>query len=270
MRSVFERHAHPIAQSLARENLHARIRGVLMMVESNDTGALLISCGNETEIALGYATLYGDMCGGMSLIGDLSKTDVYGLSRYVNRKHGREIIPSETLHHQAVRGAGGRPVRSVRLRGGGADRRRARRAPHQPGATRAPLRAPRAGSRALQAGRRGPDARTTSTRPRASARSWRRAAGCAARSTSACRARRSSSSASAPSASTCARPSSMAGKARQSGAGRPRSAATTATPVPDPLSRTPSRSCREDAAACRLGYSRKTGIDPNTSARDRP
>lgn len=97
MRSEFERHAHPIAQSLARENLHARIRGVLMMVESNDTGALLISCGNETEIALGYATLYGDMCGGMSLIGDLSKTDVYGLSRYVNRKHGREVIPNETF-----------------------------------------------------------------------------------------------------------------------------------------------------------------------------
>ncbi len=96
-RAVFERHAHPIASSLARENLHARIRGVLMMVESNDTGALLISCGNETEIALGYATLYGDMCGGMSLIGDLSKTDVYGLARYVNRTHGREVIPGETF-----------------------------------------------------------------------------------------------------------------------------------------------------------------------------
>ena len=97
MRAVFERHAHPIANSLARENLHARIRGVLMMVESNDTGALLISCGNETEIALGYATLYGDMCGGMSLIGDLSKTDVYSLARYVNRKQGREIIPEDTF-----------------------------------------------------------------------------------------------------------------------------------------------------------------------------
>ena len=44
-----------------------------MMAESNDTGALLISCGNETEIALGYATLYGDMCGGISVIGDLSQ-----------------------------------------------------------------------------------------------------------------------------------------------------------------------------------------------------
>ena len=65
-----------------------------MMAESNDTGALLISCGNETEIALGYATLYGDMCGGMSLIGDLSKTDVYRLARHVNREHGREMIPA--------------------------------------------------------------------------------------------------------------------------------------------------------------------------------
>jgi NAD+ synthase (glutamine-hydrolysing) len=97
IRAVFEREAHPMAQNLTRENLHARIRGILMMAESNDTGALLISCGNETEIALGYATLYGDMCGGMSLIGDLSKTDVYALSRYVNRKHGREMIPGETF-----------------------------------------------------------------------------------------------------------------------------------------------------------------------------
>jgi NAD+ synthase (glutamine-hydrolysing) len=97
LQAVFEKHAHPIAQSFTRENLHARIRGILMMAESNDTGALLISCGNETEIALGYATLYGDMCGGMSLIGDLSKNDVYGLSRYVNRKHGREMIPAETF-----------------------------------------------------------------------------------------------------------------------------------------------------------------------------
>lgn len=97
VREVFEAHAHPIAQSFTRENLHARIRGLLMMAESNDTGALLISCGNETEIALGYATLYGDMCGGVSLIGDLSKLDVYRLARYVNARHGAEIIPEETF-----------------------------------------------------------------------------------------------------------------------------------------------------------------------------
>lgn len=98
VRRVFETHAHAIARGFTRENLHARIRGLLMMAESNDTGALLISCGNETEIALGYATLYGDMCGGVSLIGDLSKLDVYRLARYVNRKHGAERIPEDTFH----------------------------------------------------------------------------------------------------------------------------------------------------------------------------
>ena len=97
-RRVFETHAHPIVKGFTRENLHARIRGLLMMAESNDTGALLISCGNETEIALGYATLYGDMCGGVSLIGDLSKLDVYRLARYVNMKHGEERIPEDTFH----------------------------------------------------------------------------------------------------------------------------------------------------------------------------
>jgi len=97
VRRTFEEHAHAIERSLTRENLHARIRGLLMMAESNDTGALLISCGNETEIALGYATLYGDMCGGVSLIGDLSKTDVYRLARHVNARHGREIIPERTF-----------------------------------------------------------------------------------------------------------------------------------------------------------------------------
>ena len=98
VRSVFERHAHPIARGFTRENLHARIRGLLMMAESNDTGALLISCGNETEIALGYATLYGDMCGGVSLIGDLGKLDVYRLARHVNARHGEAKIPEETFH----------------------------------------------------------------------------------------------------------------------------------------------------------------------------
>ncbi len=93
IQQTFEEHAHPIARGFTRENLQARIRGILMMAESNDTGALLISCGNETEIALGYATLYGDMCGGISLIGDLSKMDVYRLARHVNERHGAEKIP---------------------------------------------------------------------------------------------------------------------------------------------------------------------------------
>ena len=94
---TFEQHAHPIARGFTRENLQARIRGLLMMAESNDTGTLLISCGNETEIALGYATLYGDMCGGLSLIGDLSKMDVYRIARYVNLRRGSSVIPEETF-----------------------------------------------------------------------------------------------------------------------------------------------------------------------------
>ena len=95
---VFEEHAHAIARGFTRENLQARIRGILMMAESNDTGALLISCGNETEIALGYATLYGDMCGGISLIGDLSKIDVYRLARHANARHGSDVIPEAAFN----------------------------------------------------------------------------------------------------------------------------------------------------------------------------
>jgi NAD+ synthase (glutamine-hydrolysing) len=97
VRAVFEKHVHPFTRGFTHENLQARIRGLLMMAESNDTGALLISCGNETEIALGYATLYGDMCGGISLIGDLSKVDVYRLAQYVNVRHGGEKIPEEAF-----------------------------------------------------------------------------------------------------------------------------------------------------------------------------
>ncbi len=97
IKRVFESNAHKIADKIARENLHARIRGILMMLESNDTFSLLISNGNKTEIALGYSTLYGDMCGGISVIGDLSKTDVYKVARYVNEKYGRDVIPNETF-----------------------------------------------------------------------------------------------------------------------------------------------------------------------------
>ena len=68
-----------------------------MMAESNDQNALLLSNGNETEIALGYATLYGDMVGGLSVIGDLPKPDVYRLASYVNRKWDRPMIPAGSL-----------------------------------------------------------------------------------------------------------------------------------------------------------------------------
>ncbi|HEX2896885.1 MAG TPA: NAD(+) synthase, partial [candidate division Zixibacteria bacterium] len=92
-RAEFEKQCHKIEKSVSKENLHARIRGNLMMLESNETNALLISNGNKTEIALGYATLYGDMCGGISVIGDLSKMEVYAVSRYINEKYGSDVIP---------------------------------------------------------------------------------------------------------------------------------------------------------------------------------
>jgi len=91
----FEANLHPVRLPITVENLQARIRGLIMMAESNDREALLLTNGNETEIALGYSTLYGDMVGGLAVIGDLSKPDVYRLSEYVNRKWGREMIPRE-------------------------------------------------------------------------------------------------------------------------------------------------------------------------------
>jgi NAD+ synthetase len=93
----FEQHLRPIQSPTTVENLQARIRGLIMMAESNDQNALLLSNGNETEIALGYATLYGDMVGGLSVIGDLPKPDVYRLSAYVNRKWDRPMIPEGSL-----------------------------------------------------------------------------------------------------------------------------------------------------------------------------
>jgi NAD+ synthase (glutamine-hydrolysing) len=97
IRDVFTKSNHEIKEKNSKQNLHARIRGILMMLESNDTDAMLISNGNKTEIALGYSTLYGDMCGGISVIGDLSKADVYKICEYVNKKYGKEVIPYETF-----------------------------------------------------------------------------------------------------------------------------------------------------------------------------
>lgn len=92
-----EAYLQPLQHSITHENLQARVRGLVMMAESNDRGALLLTNGNESEIALGYATLYGDMAGGLAVIGDLPKPDVYRVARYVNRKYGGEKIPEETF-----------------------------------------------------------------------------------------------------------------------------------------------------------------------------
>ena len=80
-------------RDVAEENLQARIRGNILMTLSNKFGDLVLSTGNKTELALGYATLYGDMSGGLEVIGDVSKTEVYSLSKYYNNRVGREVIP---------------------------------------------------------------------------------------------------------------------------------------------------------------------------------
>jgi NAD+ synthase (glutamine-hydrolysing) len=82
---------------LTEENIQARLRGLILMALSNKFGYLVLTTGNKSELAVGYCTLYGDMCGGLALISDLPKMMVYELARYINEKHGREIIPSATI-----------------------------------------------------------------------------------------------------------------------------------------------------------------------------
>src|SRR5436305_4866926 len=82
---------------VTEENLQARIRGMLLMAFSNKAGALLLSTGNKSELATGFCTLYGDMAGGLAAIGDLSKTAVYALARWLNRQSGGELIPARIL-----------------------------------------------------------------------------------------------------------------------------------------------------------------------------
>ncbi len=82
---------------LTEENLQARIRGTLLMALSNKLGWLVVSTGNKSELAVGYATLYGDMVGGFALLKDVFKTDVFRLSRHLNERAGRELIPATTI-----------------------------------------------------------------------------------------------------------------------------------------------------------------------------
>lgn len=84
--------ATPLA-GLPLENLQARIRGTILMEYSNAFGHLLLTTGNKSEISVGYCTLYGDTNGGLGLIGDLYKTEVFALCRHLNAAAGRELIP---------------------------------------------------------------------------------------------------------------------------------------------------------------------------------
>jgi len=82
---------------LTEENLQARARGVILMALSNKFGWLLVATGNKSELSVGYATLYGDMAGGFALLKDVFKTDVFRLSRYLNERAGREVVPVTTI-----------------------------------------------------------------------------------------------------------------------------------------------------------------------------
>ncbi|MEI6606000.1 MAG: NAD+ synthase [Verrucomicrobiota bacterium] len=82
-------------EDVTEENMQARIRGLLLMALSNKDNRLLLTTGNKSELAVGYCTIYGDMCGGLAVISDLPKVRVYEVARWVNRE--REVIPWNTI-----------------------------------------------------------------------------------------------------------------------------------------------------------------------------
>lgn len=84
-------------KSLAAENMQSRIRGVILMAISNAEGRLLLSTGNKSELAVGYCTLYGDTNGGLAVLGDVLKTEVWEIARQINKNAGREIIPEKII-----------------------------------------------------------------------------------------------------------------------------------------------------------------------------
>ncbi len=84
-------------EGVAEENLQSRLRGLLVMGFSNKFGSLVLTTGNKSELAVGYCTLYGDMCGGLAPISDLPKMRVYALARHLNARAARALIPEPTL-----------------------------------------------------------------------------------------------------------------------------------------------------------------------------
>lgn len=87
LRSTLARAIGEQAEGVTDENLQARLRGILLMARANTTGDLLLATSNKSEMAVGYSTLYGDMCGGLAIIADLLKTDAYDIARWVNEHH---------------------------------------------------------------------------------------------------------------------------------------------------------------------------------------
>jgi NAD+ synthase/NAD+ synthase (glutamine-hydrolysing) len=88
-------HASRGIPGITEQNLQARIRGIILMAFSNRYGHIVLSTGNKSELAVGYSTLYGDMCGGLAVISDVPKALVYDIARWINRE--REIIPASII-----------------------------------------------------------------------------------------------------------------------------------------------------------------------------
>lgn len=84
-------------ESIAAENMQSRLRGVILMAISNAEGRLLLSTGNKSELAVGYCTLYGDTNGGLAVLGDVLKTEVWQIARHINDSAGREVIPNRII-----------------------------------------------------------------------------------------------------------------------------------------------------------------------------
>ena len=84
-------------ENLAAENMQSRLRGVILMSISNAEDRLVLATGNKSELAVGYCTLYGDTNGGLAVLGDVLKTEVWDISKQINKNAGREIIPNKII-----------------------------------------------------------------------------------------------------------------------------------------------------------------------------
>jgi NAD+ synthase (glutamine-hydrolysing) len=91
----YQKCVEKMAFGIVQENIQARLRGLYLMAFSNNKNSLLLNTSNKTELATGYSTLYGDLCGGMSPIGDLLKTEVIEISKWLNRD--KEVIPKRII-----------------------------------------------------------------------------------------------------------------------------------------------------------------------------
>lgn len=92
---LFKKPFKGLKEDITEENIQSRIRGMILMAFSNKFKRLVLSCGNKSEMAMGYATLYGDLAGGLAVISDLTKTQVYEVSRWIN--HNKEVIPQSIV-----------------------------------------------------------------------------------------------------------------------------------------------------------------------------